>query len=101
MGLGELCPVSLLRPRKRETKTRRFAPRLAGKAASRSNKERRAPQLYKGILSINNHELRHLGNRITQRDGLAGRTSLILSGLGLAFPSTDGRGRSEVILLLL
>jgi hypothetical protein len=35
--------VSLLRQRKRETKTRRFAQRLAGKAASQSNTTRRAP----------------------------------------------------------
>jgi len=44
-GVGGVCPVSLLRPRKRETKTRRFASRSAGKAASQSNTTRRAPQL--------------------------------------------------------
>jgi len=34
-----------LRPRKRETKTRRIGLRLEGKAASQSNTTRRAPQL--------------------------------------------------------
>jgi hypothetical protein len=36
--------VNLIRNRKRETKTHRSARRSAGKAANRSNKERRAPQ---------------------------------------------------------
>jgi hypothetical protein len=37
--------VILIRQRKRETKTRRFARRQAGKAANQSNTTRRAPQL--------------------------------------------------------
>jgi hypothetical protein len=37
--------VSLLRQRKRETKTRRIARRSAGKAANLGDTTRRAPQL--------------------------------------------------------
>jgi hypothetical protein len=45
MALFSYRPASLLRNRKRETKTRRIEQRQAGKAANRSNTMRRAPQL--------------------------------------------------------
>jgi hypothetical protein len=45
--LRRKTPVSLLRDRKRETKTNRTAQRSAGKAANPSNTTRRAPQNFR------------------------------------------------------